>query len=342
MKLRSTQFLRGHEVVEGDVGEPGQDRIHAGLDTEQAAPQATLTQLTPEAGTVDVPAAVGVRTGDLVDPAGGLPPESRGVQDFGHRHRTGYRVGSAADELLIDQIEGSGDPGVTVEHRTYRLHDPPEFAGVGAPPGAFVAPWAKRAEVCAASRGFELSHTPVVERGREKIEFGEDVGLRPIGHSGGLAVPTDGQGAGALRRTGAADPAHQGELEVAVPVAQDVGDGWLARTTGDQQPRVSAQQQAFVACREATAGEHERSPSEVSERVKQPGQQVVLAERRGDPEDVGTLGTDRGRDVVEGDSQLHVHQLHLPGEGGASGPGQIADGQGETGKREVLRVVQSR
>jgi hypothetical protein len=63
--------------------------------------------LTPHAGTVEVPGTVGLGLDDLVDPAGGLPPEALLVQQVGHRQRPGYRVGAAADELLIDQVEGA-------------------------------------------------------------------------------------------------------------------------------------------------------------------------------------------------------------------------------------------
>lgn len=85
-------------------------------------------------------------------------------------------------------------------------------------------------------------------------------------------------------------------------MGHDVGDGRLASTAGDQQPRVALQQQPFVARGEAPTG-------------------VVLAECRGHPDDVRPLCPDSGRDVVERDPQLHVHQLHLPAEGGAGGPG---------------------
>jgi hypothetical protein len=95
----------------------------------------------------------------------------------------------------------------------------------------------------------------VLERGRQEVEFGKDVGLSSVGHSGGLAVAVDRQRAGAAWRTGVADAPYLGQLQIAVPVGQDVGDGRLAGAASDQQPRVTLQQQPLVAGGKAPTGE---------------------------------------------------------------------------------------
>ncbi|WP_238598353.1 hypothetical protein [Saccharothrix sp. ALI-22-I] len=139
------------------------------------------------------------------------------------------------------------------------------------------------------------------------------------------------------------DVAHAPDLlqvQVAVPVGQDVGDGGLARAAADDQVWVALQQEAFVADGQAAPGQQHRRAVHRGDLVEQPDHQVVLAEVRRDTEDVHVARGDALEDVLQGDAELHVHQLDATQQDGAGGAGQVGDGRREPGQREELRVVQ--
>lgn len=65
-----------------------------------------------------------------------------------------------------------------------------------------------------------------------------------------------------------------------MPVGQNVSDGRLPGSAGDQQLRVALQQQTLIAGGEASASEHKRPVRQGGHRIEQPHQEVVLTEGR--------------------------------------------------------------
>jgi hypothetical protein len=115
---------------------------------------------------------------------------------------------------------------------------------------------------------------------------------------------------------------------------------WAPAAPGDQQARVLFQQHGLVPRGEAAAGDHQRRLRKLVHDVQQARQQVMLAERRRDSQDVRDLGRQLAGELREGQAELHVAQPDGAQQSGPGGTGHVADAQGEARHREVLRVVQ--
>ncbi|GCD41759.1 hypothetical protein GKJPGBOP_01416 [Streptomyces paromomycinus] len=98
--------------------------------------------------------------------------------------------------------------------------------------------------------------------------------------------------------------------------------------------------QLLVAGGQTAAGDDERRFGECIHGVEKRDHQVVLPERRGNPEDVGGLITDLLDQVRKGGAELHIGERDLAHQRRARGTGDIADAEGKTRQGKVLRVVQ--
>jgi hypothetical protein len=285
----------------------------------------------------------------LVDAAAGLPAEAGLVQGAGDGQRAGGGALVAADELLVDQVDRARDLRVAAEHLVHLGQHPPQRVRMGAGPLALVGAGTERAEVGTAPRRLKLRDAVMLEDRLQQIKLRQDVGLLAVADSRGVAEgpwrpggdgERAGPGAGPVGGAGVADPADLGTPEVAVPVSKQISDGGLAGAAGDQQAGVAVQQQPLVASDQAAAGHQQRRRGQRGHGVQEAYQEVVLAEGRRDPQDVGPLARHGGDDVVQGHAKLHVEQADLAEQGGTGRAGEVADGKREAGQREVLGVVE--
>ncbi|OAA18439.1 hypothetical protein UG55_11117 [Frankia sp. EI5c] len=311
----------------------------AGLDAEQHPPQAPGDQCPPHLGAFDVPVEAAVGIDDLVDAAAGLPAEPRLVQQTGQLQHPAGGVGAAAEELLVDQVQRPRHLRMAVEDRCQLAQQPRQPARAGPRPATLVIAGAERAVAGAAPTGLQLRDTVTVERRRQQVELGNDVGRHVPGDRLRGPPPPNGQ----PTPTWCPHISQAGNLveaAVAVPVRQQRADRGLPARPGDQQRREPAQQDPFDPGGEAAADDDQRRIVLGVDRFQQLDQQVVLAERRRHPDKIRPVCLDTGDQAVKGEPELHVSQGHRAQQCLAGRPRHRADPQRKPRQRERLRVIQ--